>query len=207
MNFLIRLRLCYPTCGCCRTHQYPSFARSAQTCCDRSNPLWLMGGVFVVDFLCLSALSSPRTLLSLLSLKSLLSSRHQKRNLEHFASRQKWRVTCRFFADFWMLNAKLFRSRGRHRWCENIFRLKKLNFRAIFYNFVGCKVKYKFHSPTNIRSNLSAKLTRRAVQKERIGTIDRSKLGENRRRLRKFCALSSGAKRSILGVCEHLRRK
>ena len=40
MNFLIRLRLCYPTFGCCRTHQYPSFARSAQTCCDRSNPLF-----------------------------------------------------------------------------------------------------------------------------------------------------------------------
>ena len=40
MNFLIRLRLCYPTFGCCRTHQYPSFARSAQTCCDRSSPLW-----------------------------------------------------------------------------------------------------------------------------------------------------------------------
>ena len=123
----------------------------------------------------LSALSSPRTLKSL---KSLLSSRHKKRNLEHFASRQKRCVTCRFFADFLRLNAELFRSRGRHRWCENIFRLKKLNFRAIFYNFVGCKVKYKFHSPTNIRSNLSAKLTRRAVQKERIGTIDRSKLGK-----------------------------
>ena len=39
MNFLIRLRLRYPTFGCCRTHQYPSFARSAQTCCDRSSPL------------------------------------------------------------------------------------------------------------------------------------------------------------------------
>ena len=38
MNFLIRLRLCYPTFGCCRTHQYPSFARSAQTCGARSSP-------------------------------------------------------------------------------------------------------------------------------------------------------------------------
>ena len=109
--------------------------------------VWLSGGVFIVDFLLLSALSSPRTLLSLKSLLSLLSSRHQKRNLEHFAARQKWRVTCRFFADFWRLNAELFRSRGRHRWRENIFRSKKLNFSSNFSTFVDWKVKYNFTTP------------------------------------------------------------
>ena len=31
--------------------------------------------------------------------------------------------------------------------------------------------------------------------------------GENRRRLRKFCALRSDEKRSIVGLCEHFWRK
>ena len=60
MNFLIRLRLCYPTFGCCRTHQYPSFARSAQTFSDRSS--LVVGEMAVVELKVLRVLRALRAL-------------------------------------------------------------------------------------------------------------------------------------------------
>ena len=109
-----------------------------------------MGDGFVVDSLCLSALSSPRTLFSLLSLKSPNPYYHRATksaisNILHLVKSGAKLVV--FSLIFWRLNVELFRSRGQHRWRENIFRLKKLNFNSNFSTFVDWKVKYNFTTP------------------------------------------------------------